>query len=958
MQNNSIFDKYKTLAITTDDLRDMMEAAGVSFKNKTQYHCPFHGDDKNASGSIKAGKGGNAFFNCFTCGEGGDALSFYKKIYNISNIDAAKKALNHFGESYDDTIADQHLSEDILRKREQTRLRQQAQAAKAAELQKQLINRITAATPTLLKARAELNLNDFIDIFPNQSEHFKLWADYYLGYSHDHESVAIIIRDENGYTQNIKYRLKYKFDPAAKTLTNERMPGKWIGEPNSMQSPFPLSHFLQHTDERVIICEGEKDALNLLSWGANVLTLGGVTNSWEKYSELLRGKQIYIWFDNDTAGYHNAMQRYKELKNITDNIFITLFFKHNRALPSKYDISDFLKENLSVLKSGESVFDLITYFSFKLNNTIVDEIGEFINSDSAKPIDIAPFYENAKIKEWGDIAREIVAKDKKGNYINIFPVKGEMDEAEVDNSRKFMAALPKNNPELVDAMAHQLSTMSGKAFSEAKELALKMIQSCNLTNRILNIYHQTHIVDIVLAFMNSINKLGYSLGEYQRRLYLWNGVHYMAVDPNTIEKFIISHWMDNACVDKKKQTKQNSNEIINNLIVRAEDLDQIKSGPYLKDKRVINMLNGSLIIQKNGSFHFRAKHDKNLAATNVIKANYNPKAKCPKWQRFLNQVMSDPADQATLMEFIGYCLLPSHDYEAFLFLYGKSGSNGKSVIIDVVRSFFGEENVSNLQLQQLHDHELDMLTNKFVNFGSEVDKAGAEKGLNTLKALVSPRDSITINPKNRDAYNLNAENKPKFIFAGNEKPKVAMDNGVFRRMLLLTFDKEITDDKKVRGLSERILDELDGILNWALLGLENLTKNGSFTKSQKMRAEIESYKDEVNPIRRFVKEAIVPAPNYYIPKNYLYSLYLEFLKENGHKGQASKVKFDRDFKDECKMLGENVQEFKKRFGNLRESLRDIEKCYSGIRLNLDFEISAAEVGGYEVSAERMSFYDD
>ena len=115
-------------------------------------------------------------------------------------------------------------------------------------------------------------------------------------------------------------------------------------------------------------------------------------------------------------------------------------------------------------------------------------------------------------------------------------------------------------------------------------------------------------------------------------------------------------------------------------------------------------------------------HDPRDATLNILEFNYDKSAKCHKWHNFLRQVLPDEDDRKTLMEFIGYCFLPSHDFESFLFLYGKSGANGKSVILSVIRDFFGAENVSSLQLQQFEGHQTHALVGKFLNIGSEIDK--------------------------------------------------------------------------------------------------------------------------------------------------------------------------------------------------------------------------------------------
>lgn len=97
----------------------------------------------------------------------------------------------------------------------------------------------------------------------------------------------------------------------------------------------------------------------------------------------------------------------------------------------------------------------------------------------------------------------------------------------------------------------------------------------------------------------------------------------------------------------------------------------------------------------------------------------------------------------------------------FCFYTGKSGTSGKSVILDTIKSFFGDDNISGLQLQQLEGHQLQALTNKILrHIGSEIDKSGTDKGqLATLKQLVSPKDPVQINPKNDKPYLLLSNEK-------------------------------------------------------------------------------------------------------------------------------------------------------------------------------------------------------
>ncbi len=255
------------------------------------------------------------------------------------------------------------------------------------------------------------------------------------------------------------------------------------------------------------------------------------------------------------------------------------------------------------------------------------------------------------------------------------------------------------------------------------------------------------------------------------------------------------------------------------------------------------------------------------------------------------------------MEFIGYCFLPSHDYESFLYLYGKSGANGKSVIMDVIKSFFGKENTSSLDLQDFEGHKLQVLENKIINIGSEVDSKGLNKGqMSKLKALTATKDDISIDPKNKDPRTLESQHQPKLIFSGNNKPSPnGMDDGVFRRMLLLTFDSEIKDNEKIRGLSDRFEDEKAGILSLALKHLENLISKGAFTKSDNLLANIEEYKDQTNPIRKYVSDCLSKDDSIIIPKDFLYAHYKEYTEEKGNK-PLSQAKFFSRLKDEMKSI--------------------------------------------------------
>ena len=956
MQDN-IFELLR--AFSKEQLRDLMSSRGIIFK-EYKYHCPFHGQDKTPSGSITM-KNGSAFFNCFACSTGGDAGKFIELYEKLSPAKAAKVALNFIGFDFDESLNEEELEakKEAFAKLEAQQKAHQENLAKEAEQKAQLIKaKLNKVAPTYLQNAKELSsIAEPFDIFIAKTDYFNYLFDKYIGFDHQNDSVVIVIPNEQGEIQNIKHRTKFKWDNEARCYSNELMPGKWIGASGASAYPFPIGFYHEIDSDIVIICEGEKDAINLCSLGVCALTLGGAANSWQKHKELLRDKIVYIWFDNDRAGYTNAIARYKEIESVAKSIYITLFYKLCPAAPAKYDISDYLSQNQAKFTSFEKILDKLIYSSFKLTNDLIDEISELYECD------LKEFKEPFKKVTFNDICKEIMQKDKDGNYLNIIPVKGELDDKLIDHFINMFKSkdLKDITAEVKSAMLENRLFVSPQADKDLQQWAKVVDKICDFQKILRTNYHQTHLADMCESFVKTIRKLGYDIAEYKGEIYFWNGNFYSKVDDREIYKFLLHHWMSASGVDKKKITDRTATELIDNIRGQGVLIDAKRKEPHLMNKRVINLRNGSVIISKNGKITFTQSHNKKLYATNMLDFEYHEDAKCPKWERFLDQVMSDE-DRLTLMEFIGYCFLPSHDYEAFLFLYGKSGSNGKSVILDVLRSFFGEDNVSNLQLQQLEGHELHGLANKMLNIGSEIDKLGVDKGqFSNLKALVSPRDQIQINPKNQQPYSLKPEDKPKFAFAGNDKPKGNIDNAVFRRMLLIGFDKEIKDDEKIRGLSERFSDELDGIFALALDGLRRLVTQGKFTKGQKMQDALNEYKDEVNPTRVFIRDAIVFNKNRFVPNKYLYMLYSEFAKERGNK-PMSQTKFIQVLKDEFAMAGVKFATLARRSAIPRIGLGSVERGFAGIDINSDFDITSISFNGATIDLENMSescsFLDD
>lgn len=961
MSGDSIFQTIKQ-TVSKHDFKDFIQSVySIEFKGGNAF-CPFH-DHGHATPSLGINSDASgAYFKCFACNTSGDIVKFVELKEQISPLQAAKRVCDHFG--IPNTINAKEMTEEekkayeahqaLLKAENEARIKKEA--AERADKEAKLKFRLSKTAPQLVESKIknyDLIKDQISALFPTPSDNFDAYSRELIGYSFEHKSLAIIIRDAAGAPVNIKYREKFAYDATKGELTSERMPGKWIGESGAHASPFPLNFYADYKGDKVVICEGEKDALNLMCFDVCALTLGGVTAGWEEHKELLRDKHVFIWFDHDEAGYENAIKKFYELKDVAKSIRIVMFYALVKGIEKNYDISDYLRDYAFKFQA-EDVLDAVAFSCFEPTNLVIDEICDYFPNLSEK---LAPYKTKKIIRYFDEIFKEFLAQDGNGDYINIFTVKGQEDDDEINFIFKNAKDVTKDK-DLFEAVVKAvldkslIKELEEKRVPKAVEAVAK---GMNLKKAMLTAYRQTHISDMVESFETSLNKLGYTIARYGGSPYFWTKTHYAKLSLDTLNRFIQNDWMPRACVDFKKTHVDNSTKMIANLLNKSEILDDV-----IRDykHRTINFRNGTLFVSVNGKATFAPRHDKRYAALNILDFDYDKSAKCPKWDKFLRQVLPDADDRKTLMEFIGYCFLPSHEFESFLFLYGKSGANGKSVILNVIRSFFGEDNVSSLQLQQLEGHQMFGLVNKIVNIGAEIDKNGTDKGqLQNLKTLVSTSESLNINPKGKDNFELLPSQKPKLIFSGNEKPKRGLDNGTFRRMLVLVFDGEIPDDKKIRRLADRFLDEMSGIFNQSVEGLARLVKNGKFTKSKRMLAEIDEYKDEVNPMRAFVKDAIVADEKYLVPNQYLYLVYKTYIEGKGG-ASLKEQNFFAALKDELMLSGIKITKGQKRLPGVYAGITSSKPyCAFGIKLSaasLDFD--AVNVGGAQIMIEQMNVY--
>jgi putative DNA primase/helicase len=275
-------------------------------------------------------------------------------------------------------------------------------------------------------------------------------------------------------------------------------------------------------------------------------------------------------------------------------------------------------------------------------------------------------------------------------------------------------------------------------------------------------------------------------------------------------------------------------------------------------KNYINVRNGLLNLT---TFEIE-KHDDKLFTTVQLPVEYDKNSCCPMFIKFLKDVLFDDMDMVKLIqEIFGYCLSYETKAQKFFILFG-DGANGKSVLCDILFELAGGENhVSTVALKDLErPFALSQIVGKTLNLATENEVKSMDTA--TLKAIASG-DPKQLEKKFKDPFTY----RPfaKLVFSVNRMPYLNDKSyGIERRLIVIPFDKRFVVDpvspsegKKIVGLTEHLLTELDGIFNFAMEGYKRLKKNKfEFTESAKVNEILEEYKLEINPYLEFTRDCI------------------------------------------------------------------------------------------------------
>lgn len=260
------------------------------------------------------------------------------------------------------------------------------------------------------------------------------------------------------------------------------------------------------------------------------------------------------------------------------------------------------------------------------------------------------------------------------------------------------------------------------------------------------------------------------------------------------------------------------------------------------------------IVDFSGETPKRYAHTPSFINFNALPINYDPSAKCPRFHQFLSEIWGD--DQTMkwqLIEWMGYLLIAGNHMQKMAIMMGVR-RGGKSLIAKLCCALVGSENTTSTDLNDIYKDStlqaMHMSSLTYMPDQHDVSFQNRSRALSTLKA-VTGGDPIGwhLIYKGRQSSVINS----KLMMTTNNLPSFNDASGaVVNRMLIFPFDRTF-DGQEDFELEGKLMNELQGITNLALEGLERLRRNGRFTEPTRSAEEKEEVRNSMFSLSEFIE---------------------------------------------------------------------------------------------------------
>lgn len=268
----------------------------------------------------------------------------------------------------------------------------------------------------------------------------------------------------------------------------------------------------------------------------------------------------------------------------------------------------------------------------------------------------------------------------------------------------------------------------------------------------------------------------------------------------------------------------------------------------------------------------------------------------PLWTKSLLEILNGNEELvAYIQRLFGYAMTGLIKEKVFPVLYGRTGWNGRSMIVETINHVMGDmagSIASEILLSSKHirnsagpSPDIVALKGKRMVFASEIDEN--QKFSNGMIKKLTGKDELK-GRSPHDKYDTVFQQTQKVFVMTNTQPSApAHDTAFWERLHLIPFmisfvnrdPRESHERRAILDLDRKILKEVSGILAWLVRGCLLWQKHGLSPPKEVLEAT-EQYRRNEDMMSDFIEECCLREPGAKEKSSTLYNRFVEWYHEN------------------------------------------------------------------------------
>ncbi|WNM74151.1 DNA primase/helicase [Mycobacterium Phage Nergal] len=346
----------------------------------------------------------------------------------------------------------------------------------------------------------------------------------------------------------------------------------------------------------------------------------------------------------------------------------------------------------------------------------------------------------------------------------------------------------------------------------------------------------------------------------------------------------------------KHKIKSLSRKSLENMVALAKcsprmrvNLSQLDAAPYELNtpSGVVDLATGELRPHTPEGWH-----------TKVTGVGFDATAAAPNWHKFLGGTFGDDAELIGYVQRLaGLAATGKVTHHVLPFLFG-GGSNGKSVLMDVLTAVLGDYAITApanflLSGRDRHETEIARLHGARLVVCSEIN---ADSRFDEAKVKVLTGGDVLSGRYMRQDFFDFVPSHTLFLM-GNHQPQVTAGGTSFwRRLRLIPFLHTVPPEQRNPNLAtELVRDEGAAILAWIVAGARQIVADG-LREPEQVKAATQEYSEQEDALKRFIDECceLTPGANGGAKPVHVLQAYQKWAGINGEDAMLSQVKLGRE----------------------------------------------------------------